>query len=298
MKKSLDYLPLAKKQDLEQLTSLIRERIQDCVMIILYGSYARNSYVDYDQRIEYGVPTYFMSDYDILIVTKKRLGVAENNLYSSINRIFFQNKEWRFHTHPQFINESIVELNKQIEQGRYFYSDIIKDGVILYDSGEYVLSQAQSLNYCQIRDLAQEYFDDKFGRANSFLYDVPSTLVRLDYRQSAFYLHQAAENFLRTIPMVFILYGYKDHDLEILLNYARTHTLDVCEVFPRDTEEEMRIFNLLKDSYVQARYNKNFTVTQYDIEILFEKVKRLRDITERVCTDQIAVFNQKCNNPS
>ena len=27
-------------------------------------------------------------------------------------------------------------------------------------------------------------------------------------------LHQATENFLRTITLVFTLYGYKDHDLE------------------------------------------------------------------------------------
>ena len=43
-------------------------------MIILYGSYAKNKYVDYDQRVEFGVPTYYMSDYDILILTRKEIG--------------------------------------------------------------------------------------------------------------------------------------------------------------------------------------------------------------------------------
>ena len=69
------------------------------------------------QRVEFGIPTYFMSDYDILIVTEKRMGINENNLYSKISRLFFRNKEWRFHTHPQFINISISELNNQIDQG-------------------------------------------------------------------------------------------------------------------------------------------------------------------------------------
>ena len=47
-------------------------------MIILYGSYARNTYVDCDRRRDYGVTTFFMSDYDILIVTRRRLGLKES----------------------------------------------------------------------------------------------------------------------------------------------------------------------------------------------------------------------------
>ena len=42
-------------------------------MIILYGSYARNTYVDCDRRRDYGVTTFFMSDYDILIEGIRRL---------------------------------------------------------------------------------------------------------------------------------------------------------------------------------------------------------------------------------
>lgn len=47
--------------------ALIREQIKQVEMVILLGSYAKNSYVDYDQRIEFGTPTYYMSDYDIAI---------------------------------------------------------------------------------------------------------------------------------------------------------------------------------------------------------------------------------------
>jgi len=37
-----------KWQDLQQLVDLIREHIKQVEMIILFGSYARNEYVDYD----------------------------------------------------------------------------------------------------------------------------------------------------------------------------------------------------------------------------------------------------------
>ena len=76
MKRSIRFLPPRKRQDLQQLAELIRENVKQVEMIILFGSYAKNKYVDYDQRIEFGTPTYYMSDYDIAIVTRKPIGAV------------------------------------------------------------------------------------------------------------------------------------------------------------------------------------------------------------------------------
>lgn len=48
MKSSINFLPAEKRRDLHQLVEIIRNEIKDCVMIILYGSYARDMYVDCD----------------------------------------------------------------------------------------------------------------------------------------------------------------------------------------------------------------------------------------------------------
>lgn len=293
MKKSFAYLPENKQRDLRQLTEIIRREIAGCEMIILFGSYARDRYVDYDQRTEFGVRTYFMSDYDILILTEKRIGNTEHALYSRIRYEFFQNKAKFFHTRPEFINESIGEFNHQIEKSRYFFTEVKEQGVMLYDSGRYKLARRHKLDYSEIRDMAQEYFDDKFKKANSFLYLASCAYKVDDFCMASFQLHQAAENFLRTIPMVFTLYGYKEHDLEFLTDKARTHTLEVCDAFPRNTSEEERLFKLLQDAYVQARYNKNFAVTKDDTDALTVRVERLRDITEKVCKEKIAEYERR-----
>ena len=77
MKSDITFLSERKQRDLHELVALIREEIRDVVMIILYGSYAKNTYVDLDERHDFGGRTYYMSDYDLLVVTKKRLGVRE-----------------------------------------------------------------------------------------------------------------------------------------------------------------------------------------------------------------------------
>ena len=92
MKNSIDFLPERKQRDLHELVRLIRDEVKDVVMVILYGSYAKNTYVECDERRDFGVKTYFMSDYDILVVTKKRLGVREGTAQTRIRERFLESR--------------------------------------------------------------------------------------------------------------------------------------------------------------------------------------------------------------
>ncbi len=290
MKRSTRFLPPRKRQDLQQLAELIREHVKQVEMIILFGSYAKNKYVDYDQRVEFGTPTYYMSDYDIVILTRKPIGAIESSLYEKIKDKFFENKNRPFHTHPQFVNYGIDEFNYALSKAHYFETEIKRDGVVLFDSGTYKLARRRKFDYTEIRDRAQKYFDDKFGRAMSFLIDVPHPANRSDYKQASFYLHQSTENLLRTIPMVFILYGHKSHNLSELMNAVKKYTTEIFEVFPRDTPEEKRLFDLLQRAYIESRYNPDFEITKEDIDALIPKVERLRNIVDTVCRDRIVYY--------
>lgn len=293
MKRSIRFLPPRKRQDLQQLVALIRENIKQVETVVLFGSYAKNKYVDYDQRVEFGTPTYYMSDYDIVILTRKPIGAVEYSLYEKIKDKFFENKNRPFHTHPQFVNYGIEDFNYALTKAHYFETEIKRDGVILYDSGAYKLARRRKLDYIEIRDRAQKYFDDKFGRALSFLIDVPHPAERFDYKQASFYLHQSAENLLRVISMTFILYGHKSHDLSELMNAAKKHTSEIFKAFPRDTEEEKRLFDLLQRAYIESRYNPDFEITKEDIDALIPKVEQLRDIVGKVCRERIAYYDSQ-----
>ena len=294
MKQSIDFLPERKQRDLRELVALVRKEIKDVVMVILYGSYAKNTYVECDERHDFGVKTFYISDYDILIVTKKRLGGKESTIESRIRAEFLETKNNpEFYTRPQFINESIKGLNNALSEGHYFYVDILTQGVVLYDSGEYQLATPRELNFCEIEKKAQKYYDKKFASATDFLFHTKVAYDRKTYPMTSFMLHQATEYFIKTIPLVFALYGYKEHDLEFLIEKCKIYTMELAKVFPRDTPEEKRLFELLRSAYVEARYNDDFIVTKEDIEALLPKVERLRDIVEKVCTAQIGYYSSK-----
>lgn len=293
MKNSINFLPERKRNDLRELVGLIRDEVRDVVMIILYGSYAKNTYVECDERRDFGVKTYYTSDYDLLVVTKKRLGVREGTVATRVNARFMDGRDNEFQTRPQLINESVSKLNDALSEGRYFYVEILAQGIMLYDSGEYRLATPRELDYAEIKEMAEAYYKDKYSDAEDFLFHAKIAQERGTYQMCSFMLHQATENFIKTIPLVYVLYGYKEHDLEFLIEKCKPYTLDLAKVFPRDTDEEERLFKLLQRAYIEARYNKkNFTVTKADIDVLIPWIELLRDIVEKVCRERIDEYSR------
>ena len=293
MKNSIDFLPERKQRDLRELAALIRDEVKDVVMIILYGSYAANTYVERDERRDYGVRTIYMSDYDLLVVTKRRLGERESTVEARVRERFAAGKNDGNLPRPQIINESISKLNDALTMGRYFYVEIVAKGIMLYDSGECQLATPGELDYAEIKKMAEEYYGDKFSDGLDFFKGANFYYQEENYHMTAFMLHQATESYLKTIPLVYTLYGYKEHDLQFLIGKCKPYTLELAKVLPCDTDEEKRLFDLLRRAYLEARYNKkNFIVTKADIDALIPKIELLRDIVEKVCAQQITLYNQ------
>jgi HEPN domain-containing protein len=100
---------------------------------------------------------------------------------------------------------------------------------------------------------AQGYFDQWFESANRFLESFKFNYDKEYWQESAFNLHQSTEKYYTTILLVFTAYRPKDHNLETL-----GIKVEMCDhqfaVFPQSTDEEKRLFELLKKAYIDARY--------------------------------------------
>ena len=290
MKKSISYLPKSKQEDLNHLVKAVLEKIPETQIIILYGSYARNEYVDYDERVEFGITTTYMSDYDILVVTS---GISDKLVGSKLDNVddkYYQNPEKQ--TPVQFINDDIKKLNTDLEEGRYFYSQIKQEGVILYDSGKFKLARRRKLNFDEIRKQAEEYFNEKLENAERKLGMSQLALEKDWYKDAIFNLHQACENLYYAIRLVYTLKNSKQHNLTKLSSSVKSYSADLAKVFPNNTSEEKRLFNLIKAAYVEARYNPDFLVTKEDIDALIPKVELLRDITKSICEKKIKEYGE------
>lgn len=296
MKDSITYLPKDKQEDLNFLVKEILKRLPQTEFIILYGSYARGNYVRRSLRIEDGgIPTVKISDYDIYVITSGINSKKVETVLDNVEDIFFAGKDFDRDTPVEFINDDIKMLNKYLEEGRYFYTQIKQEGVVLYNSGKYKLARRRKLNFAEIKEQAQEYFNEKLNEANEFLVDTINAYNRENYKRASFYLHQACENYYYAIRLTFTLRNNKQHNLSKLSSSTKRYSEDLVTVFPQDTLEEKRLFILLKAVYVEARYNPYFVVTKEDIDKLVPKVELLRNITIRICDMRIKEYEEKIN---
>lgn len=317
MKKSVKYLPREKQEDLKYLVNMILERIPHTEMIILYGSYATGKYVEYDSRVEFGIRTTYMSDYDILVVTSGSKDKEVGQKLDNIEAIYYKNhsisdmlyvgetgtmeavsaRNTDKQTPVQFINEDIKKLNKDISDGRYFYSQIKDEGILLYDSKKYKLERRRKLRFEEIRKQAEEYYEEKIKRAEAFLKYAQYAFKDDDYRMVSFFLHQTFENLFYAVRLVYTLENNKMHNLVKLLASVRKYSDDFEKLFfPGKTEEEKRLFNLVKVAYVEARYNPGFVVTKADVEYLMSVAEQLFGLVKNLCSMRIAEYEKSVSS--
>ena len=278
MKTNLSHLPKVKQEELAAVCEIILAKAP-AELIILFGSYARGEWVeDYQENHEY------VSDYDILVITADRKTAKRNKKWRDLEAQLRDHKEI---TKTNIIHHSIGFVNDRIEKQNYFFLDILNEGIVLYDSGKCELSEPKHLSPAERQAKAQEEYDHWFNTATEFLETFEFDMGRGKYAKAAFELHQAVERYYAAVLLVFTDYKPRTHDIEDMGQQASKQHSDFLQVFPQSTDEEKRLFELLKKSYIEARYSKSFTVEKSELDFLSERVQLLKELTEKICKEKI-----------
>jgi len=255
-------------------------------MIILFGSYARGNWVE-DIYTE-GHNTYeYKSDFDILAVTATESAAHTTGLWRKVKTAIRQKG---LDTPVTLIVHDIDFLNRKIKKGQYFFSDIKKEGILVYDSGNFKLEEEKPLSAKERASQAKTDFNQWFETAKESyrMYQLGEKEGLL--KKAAFELHQATEALYSCIELVFSNYKPKTHDLDELGHLAANHDPAFITAFPRNTDDQKKCFELLNDAYVKARYDKDYKITKKQLEYLAERVKILQRLTKKICQDKIESF--------
>ena len=253
-------------------------------MVILFGSYARGEFVE-DTYVENGILYEYKSDYDLLVVTRHDDLQAHFKIETKVNELLRDTGLVK--TPISLIFHSGKHLNQALQRGNYFFQDIKKEGIVLHDTGKVRLQEPKKLTAEEAQQKAQEYFDQWFTSANEFLETFEFEISKERWLKAAFELHQATERYYTTILLVYTDYRPKEHDLA-RLNLRVKNCDPRFAVFPQDTDEEKRRFELLRRAYVDARYKmEEYSISKKELTYLVEKVERLKEVTERLCGKRI-----------
>lgn len=285
MKTSLAHLPEKKQLEINHLVTIIRD-IVDPEMIILFGSYAKGKQVDHRYQGRDGIFYEYVSDYDFLVVV--------NNVGEETS-----NQEWAIEEKAQGfrspVNLEIHEvdyINKGLEVGQYFFADIVKEGIVLYDKGTVSFAKPRELTIAEKKQIAQDYFEKWSTKGNEFLIDALNAYQRRSLSNAVFYLHQATESFYYTLLLVFTGYKPKTHNLAKLRRKAKPYSEELFHVFVNEqSNEDKYLFDILKKSYVDARYKKDYVILENEVSALLQKIDEVKNVITNSCLQRIDSLN-------
>lgn len=281
-------IPIKKLEELEKIKQVILEVSKEIVkveMIILFWSYARWDFVEADLKfVEWHYEEY-KSDFDILLVTWKPSLAKALNLENEVKRRLSERNEIK--TPLTLIIEDIYHINKRLTEERYFYVDIEKEGIILYDSEKFKLKRWKALTQEERMKLKKEDFEEWFEKWNNSLKVFDFSFKENMLNKSAFELHQWAEWFITSYMLVKTWYKPKTHDLKDLYEMLVKEDRVFENWFDLRDEKEQKHFELLKTAYVDARYSKYYKITKDELKFLEEKVLSLKGIVDRLFGEEL-----------
>lgn len=297
MKNDVDHLPEVQRGELERVQRVLMEEFAEAIAqattpsrkngkilkIILFGSYSRDDWVD-DPKSGY------QSDFDLLvIVNHDDLTDIAHYWYVAEDRIL---RDAAIARPVNIVVHSLDEVNRSLKRGEYFWVDIARDGIVLYELPCHPLATPMPLTPADAYQMAKAYFEEWLPSIERALDTAEGQVEKgtddLGWRKdAAFSLHQATERAYICFLLVRTLYVPKSHNIKFLRSLAEDIESRLIDAWPRDKRIDRRRFQLLKRAYVEARYSTAYQIGIEDLNAILICVRALRDVIEQVGQERL-----------
>jgi predicted nucleotidyltransferase/HEPN domain-containing protein len=294
MKTSLDHLPPIKRRELQRMLEIVHEEFEDALKgatanfkkrgrilkVILFGSYARGTFVD-EQHVNKG----YRSDFDVLvIVNDKKLTEFATYWQKADDRLM---RSQEISTPVSIIVHTMREVNMQLRRGQYFFSDIRREGIALYELNDEPLAEPGKVDAHEAWRIATGYLSGRLPSATSFLDTAQYLAEKGRLKHAGFELHQAIEQAYATLLLVLTNYSPPSHNLRRLRGLAESQAPEVISIWPRHQPREVAWFNILNEAYVKARYSPHYEISKEALEWLLERTTFLIAAVEEICLSHL-----------
>ncbi|CAN7183923.1 nucleotidyltransferase and HEPN domain-containing protein [Rhizobium leguminosarum] len=290
MKSSLEHMPLRKQRELGRVLEILHEEFEDALKegtadfkkrgrilkILLFGSYAKGGWVDEPFTMKG-----YRSDFDLLIIVNNRkLCEFAEYWHKAADRLIH---DASIETPVSFIVHSRREVNTYLKEGQYFFSDIRKEGIVLYELDDEPLAEPMPLSAADRLRVAKEHFEERIEAAKEFFELAEHARARHYRKRAAFLIHQALEQTYSCVLLTLTNYGPPSHNIKFLRSLAEEQDRRLAEAFPRDQHKERAWFNTLNEAYVKARYSKYYEISEEALGWLAEQTALLLELVKTVC---------------
>jgi HEPN domain-containing protein len=191
------------------------------------------------------------------------------------------------------IVHALDEVNQSLKRGEYFWVDIARDGIVLYEMPCHPLATPMPLTDADAYKMATGYFEEWLKKVDSAIKGAAFYMSEREYNDAAFTLHQATERAYICFLLVRTLYFPRSHNIKFLRSLAEDSEPRLIGVWPRDRRLDRRRFQLLKRAYVEARYSTAYQIEVDELAAILACVRNLRDVVEQVSRECLEELRAK-----
>ncbi|WP_440658079.1 nucleotidyltransferase and HEPN domain-containing protein [Ensifer adhaerens] len=294
MKTSLEHLPEKKQRELARVVEIIHEEFADALeggsadfkkrgrilKIILFGSYGRGTFVDEPHTMKG-----YRSDYDILVIVNSKKLAEPEYWEKATDRLMWDKG---VSTPVGLIVHGAREVNNFLADGQYFFVDIQREGIVLYELDDRPLAEPKRLSPADALRVAREHFERQCASAKYFCQLARYAISDEQRNHAAFNLHQAVETAYSCLLLTLTNYSPPSHNIKFLRGLAEDRDQRLIDAWPRDQHRFAAWYNILNEAYVKARYSKHFEITEEGLSWLLERTEHLLRLVELVCQERLA----------
>lgn len=175
-----------------------------------------------------------------------------------------------------------TQFNEWLKCGHPFARTVYHASVSLYNGTGEPLPPPGHFDPEVEQKALSAYYTDGLRKAREFLAAAELFRVRKQNKMTAFMLHQAVEQALRTLLKVGTGFHTCTHNVERLIRYGSMVSYMLPDLFSKRTEREKYFLSLLQKAYIDARYKDGYTISSSDLLILTERAQKITEILETI----------------
>ncbi len=226
----------------------------------------------------------YRSDYDILVLVNSKQ-LAELQYWEKATDRLLWDRDVK--TPVGLIVHGAREVNNFLADGQYFFVDILREGIVLYELDDRPLAEPKPQTPADVYRIAKEFFEDRIPHAKVFLKTAAFCIREQDFKEAAFLLHQSIEQAYAALLLVLTNYSPASHSLKFLRSLAEDQDRRLIDAWPRDQHRYTAWYSILNEAYVKARYSKHFEITEEALAWLLERTEHLHQIVATICKERL-----------
>lgn len=223
--------------------------------------------------------------YDLLIINKEESRLKDHEI------MYLVNNRFKNQATINVLSHSEVSVINALKGNHPFFSNVLHDGVMLYQAEESLLksinlntsteerSPIPAREYTRAFELAEHLLQVASDAIGSGVHDV-----------GVFLLHQCMEQMCIASVKAHLQYRPTTHSLRKLIDLVNCYIPQARSFFPCSTMDEQELFDFLKKAYSDVRYK---TIYRVPAHIAFALLVRVEEFQKLLLEKYQQVFQEE-----